>query len=361
MAGLVLYAALLPQTIPASSPIRGYNDTTLYEAIADRVRAGEGYYAAAAAEHRANGYPTAPPQVFREPALTWLLALLRFDLARRAAIVALAVVVALAMRTALEREGVRTVPRLIAMVALSTGVAIAGVNRIYFLHEAWAALFIALSLALYRPGRWILPVILGVTVCLFREIAFPYLLAMGAFALWERRWREFAGWAGGAAVFLGLYALHLAQAQALYRPGDLISASWIALGGPRFVLETAHRSIALNLVPPVVVAFAVALGLAGLAGARNAIAARCALIVGGYMAAFLVVGRPDNGYWGLLYAPLLPLGWVAAPFAVRDLVRSALGRPAPPASPDKPKNAPPYLERRERSGRPPRGQFRTAG
>jgi hypothetical protein len=330
MAGLVLYAALLPQVIPASSPIRGYNDTTLYEAIADRVAAGQGYYAAASAEHRANGYPTAPPQVFREPALTWLLAVLRVDLLRRATLVALALVVVLAMRAALEREGVATMPRLIAMAALSTGVAIAGVNRIYFLHEAWAAMFIALSLALYRPGRWVLPVIFGVVACLFREIALPYLLAMAAFALWERRWRELAGWAAGAAVFIGLYAVHLAHAQALFRPGDPISSGWIALGGPRFVLETAHRSIALNLVPPVVVAFAVGLGLVGLVGARNAIAARCALIVGGYMAAFLVVGRPDNGYWGLLYAPLLPLGWVVGPFAVRDLVRSAFGRGADP-------------------------------
>ena len=328
MAGLVFYAALLPQAIPASSPIRGYNDTTLYEAIADRVAAGEGYYAAAAAEQRANGYPTAPPQVFREPLLTWLLALLRFDLLRRVTIIGLALGVALAMRSALEREGVPTTPRLIAMAALSTGVAIAGVNRIYFLHEAWAALLIALSLALYRPGRWLLPVTIAVAACLVREIALPYLLAMGAFALWERRWREFAGWAAGAAAFLALYALHLLNTQALYRAGDLVSSGWIALGGARFVLETAHRSVALNLVPPVVVAFAVAVGLAGLVGARNAIAARCALVVGGYMAAFLVVGRPDNGYWGLLYAPLLPLGWVVGPLAVRDLLRSALGRVA---------------------------------
>lgn len=326
MAGLVLYATLLPQVIPASKPIRGYSDTTLYETIADRVGAGENYYAAAASEQRANGYPTAPAQVFREPALSGLLALLRLDILRRGAIIALAVVVALAMRAALEREGVATTPRLAAMLALCTGVAIAGVNRIYFLHEAWAALLIALSLALYRPGRWILPVVLGVAACLFREIALPYLMAMGAFALWERRWREAAGWAAGGVVFLGLYAAHLGLAQGLYRPGDLVSSGWVAFGGPRFVLETAHRSLALNLAPPVVVAAAVALGLAGLVGARNPIAARCALIVGGYMAAFLVVGRPDNGYWGLLYAPLLPLGWVAAPLAVRDLVRSARGR-----------------------------------
>ena len=35
----------------------------------------------------------------------------------------------------------------------------------------------------------------AVLACLVRELALPYILAMGAFAIWERRWREAAAWA----------------------------------------------------------------------------------------------------------------------------------------------------------------------
>jgi hypothetical protein len=47
------------------------------------------------------------------------------------------------------------------------------------------------------------------------------------------------------------------------------------------------------------------------------------LIVGGYMIAFLFIGRPDNNYWGYLYSPLLPLGWMLAPAALYDLAARA--------------------------------------
>jgi hypothetical protein len=64
----------------------------------------------------------------------------------------------------------------------------------------------------------------------------------------------------------------------------------------------------------------------GLAGAEDARARRAAVIVAGYLAGFLVVGRPDNYYWGLLYAPLLPVGFLLAPAALRDLFRKAFAR-----------------------------------
>jgi hypothetical protein len=36
-----------------------------------------------------------------------------------------------------------------------------------------------------------------------------------------------------------------------------------------------------------------------------------------YLAAWSFVGRPDNGYWGLVIAPLLPLGLLQLPEALR--------------------------------------------
>ena len=71
------------------------------------------------------------------------------------------------------------------------------------------------------------------------------------------------------------------------------------------------------------VATAVLAALIGLAGCRNPLVTRCALIAGGYMAAFTVLGRTNNDSWGILYAPLLPLGLVFAPAAFRDLAKRA--------------------------------------
>ena len=47
---------------------------------------------------------------------------------------------------------------------------------------------------------------------------------------------------------------------------------------------------------------------------------RAALIVYGYFGSFSIIGRPDNLYWGLLISPLLPLGVVLSPLALRDLI-----------------------------------------
>jgi len=42
--------------------------------------------------------------------------------------------------------------------------------------------------------------------------------------------------------------------------------------------------------------------------------------VGAYLLAFLVVGKPFNNYWGLLYAALLPMGLVRLPDAMEQVV-----------------------------------------
>ena len=75
--------------------------------------------------------------------------------------------------------------------------------------------------------------------------------------------------------------------------------------------------------PPWVASLLLCLGLLGLVASRDPWVSRCALTVGGYVLAFLIVGRPDNAYWGDLIGPLLPLGWVLAPMALADLARAA--------------------------------------
>jgi|ETNmetMinimDraft_26_1059896.scaffolds.fasta_scaffold314672_1 hypothetical protein len=68
------------------------------------------------------------------------------------------------------------------------------------------------------------------------------------------------------------------------------------------------------------------LALLGLAGWRGAAGTRVGLTMGLYILAFLIVGRSDNYYWGLMYAPLIPLGVLHAPRALVDLVRATGSR-----------------------------------
>lgn len=310
-----------------------WRDWMLDRNIANRIMQGEDYYAAAAAEHRLHLYPTTPPQVFREPTLDWMLAALRSDTARRLAIFALSLATLFALYDALARTRLDRRLRYLALVPIAGAIFMAWTPPSAYVHEIWAGLLIALSLACYRPGVWWLAVLFGVAACLIRELSLPYLGAMAAFALAERRWRELTGWIAAIAVFAVLFVLHLAVAGRLYLPGDLTftSAGWIHFGGWPFVVDTAKFNLFLLRAPNVVIALWALLGVVGLAAARDPWFSRAALVVGGYMIAFLFVGLPANTYWGLLTAPLLPIGLVLAPAALRDLAVRSL--PQLPRSP----------------------------
>jgi hypothetical protein len=56
-------------------------------------------------------------------------------------------------------------------------------------------------------------------------------------------------------------------------------------------------------------------------------------MLGLWLGVFLVLGRPDNVYWGFLFAPILPIGLAFAPAALRDLVRAARRHSAEAALP----------------------------
>jgi hypothetical protein len=326
--------ATLSHTLP-NVPLNGqpnvipnaYTDSMLYKAIVFDVEHGKGYYEAAAAEQRAHGYPTTPAVVFREPTLTWLLVALHFAALRTAVLIALYLTAILAFFRSLIAARLSMRVRVITVISVVTGSAIVAVPEATYLHEAWAAVLMSMSLVLYREDRWWPSVGLGVLACLFRELALPYLFVMAAFALYAKRWRELGGWAFGIAAFAAAFSVHLAMTSALHRPGDLVSAGWIGFGGWNFALTTTKWNLLLHVLPAPLIVLLVCLGIIGLAGSRDGRAQRAALTVGGYLIAFLFAGRFDNYCWGVLYAPLLPLGFVLAPAAVRELFFRAIPSP----------------------------------
>jgi hypothetical protein len=80
-----------------------------------------------------------------------------------------------------------------------------------------------------------------------------------------------------------------------------------------------QRCSLLLFLPLPAVALLVPLALLGWAGVRGATGERIALLLLGYAAGLMLVGRPDNFYWGILIAPLLPIGLAFAPRALLDL------------------------------------------
>jgi hypothetical protein len=59
----------------------------------------------------------------------------------------------------------------------------------------------------------------------------------------------------------------------------------------------------------------------GLWGWRAHFGTRTFLTVFAYICAFSIAGRPDNYYWGLMYAPLLPVGLINVPPCLLDLYK----------------------------------------
>jgi hypothetical protein len=314
---------------PSRGPSHG--DAALYRAIDARMQAGEGYYRATADEHRLRRYPLRPFVTVRLPTLAWIttslgatgtLILLR--------LLVLATIAATVFRL---RAALPSRPLWGAACALAAACIVPLAEpALAVWHEAWAGLLIALSLACRSERRWWPSVLLGLAAVLFREIALPYLFLMGALALIERRRRETIGWAVAILAFGVALAGHAAAVNKVTTFADLASPGWSSFGGWPFALTVARDCSILRALPARCAALLVPLALLGWAAWRDGYALRAALTFVAWLGAFTLIGRPDNFYWGLLMAPLLPVGLILALPALADLGR-VLRPTAPSARP----------------------------
>lgn len=190
-------------------------------------------------------------------------------------------------------------------------------------HELWAGSCIYLSLAAHARRQWFFYGFFGMVALFIRELSLIYVGVMLFMAWREGNYRELTFWLVGVVIYSIIFGIHLKIVSGLQMETDRVN-NWIATGGWSFVLSTAIWNFPLLFAPVRVVAMLVPLALLGLAGWRGATGSRVALTVGSYVIVFLIVGRPVNNYWGLMYAPLLPLGWIQLLPAVHDLFRTAL-------------------------------------
>jgi hypothetical protein len=175
------------------------------------------------------------------------------------------------------------------------------------LHDVWAGQLIGASLASRALGFRRGSVVLAALALSIRELALGYVLLMAAFAFYERRRREAIAWVIVIAAFMAGLVAHAAAASRVITD-EAIAPNWVALGGWCFVLRASRAYFALFFTPTWINAMAVAAALVGFTQWAGATGRRAGLTVAGYLAGFMILGLPVNWYWGLLIAPILPLG-----------------------------------------------------
>lgn len=320
--GLVVLGVTHPYApVQAHASVKN-GDLAVYNHIIERMRRGQPYEQAAIAVQRASGYPVRPFLAIRPPLLANLLVLLPGVRIADILLAALgaSVIAAWAFRlkevlpSAVWLAGVP----LLVFTGVEASMTLAGMSR---LHETWAGLLIALSLALRTDRRYGAAVALGLLAALIRELAMPYLLVMALAALLERRRGEAVAFAATLALSLAALAWHGLAASSLVTAHDPVSPGWLALGGWPFATATARWNFIALWTTPLVAAILLSLALLGAAGLRNGLGLRLFALLAGYAIGFMIVGRSENYYWGLITAPILAVALCFSPRAVSDLVR----------------------------------------
>ena len=308
------------------------DDLALYDRVIERIGHGENYYAAAAAEHRTSHYPLRPGVAVRLPTLAYLdlwlgdrgqgaEVLVPGELAAALALL-LAVVWAWWRRLGEEPGGAKFQRIGTALIFMGASL---GLNRYYFvLHELWAGMLIALSLALHRPGRrWLGAVLVAALALAIREHALPYVMLMAALALWRREWKEAAAWVALIAAFMVGLAVHLHFVVLQVRPSDVVGPDWLAMRGLSGWLSNVVLSSNLRFLWHQVSGPLVILMVLGWASLKTSLGTTATLLYLGYGLLFMIAGRADNFYWGAVVAPAMFVGLAFVPRALQSLVRAA--------------------------------------
>lgn len=309
-------------TAPASST----SDLSMYEGVIEGLRAGGDYYALTAQALRAGDYPLKPFVTFRLPTHAVVQAALP-PWAGVMLLQLLAMGVATAWWMRLRPVLARPAARISAAILLAAGlVAFVQAGLVAF-HEIWAALLVALALALRTPQRWVPSVALGLIAMLVRETAALLPLVM-AFCAWrEGARREAGGWGLALLAFALVLTAHAWGVSRVVGPLDPASPGWSGLGGFGFFVRALTTSTALQVLPLLLAAPLVAGALLGWSAWRDPLGNRIALLLAGYAVAISLFARPDTFYWALMPAPVLLAGLIFVPDAVRDLAAALLDRP----------------------------------
>lgn len=297
----------------------GPSDLDTYERVVTALKSGQDYYAALHQALLEGGYGTLSPLNWRTPlfltALSWFpsLAMAQWGLGVLT-VGAWGVTVAFVQR----RAGWGTA--IWAAIVMALSLLAIGAPRAELSFELCAGTLILVSVSAYGLGwRWG-GVLAGALALFVRELAIVYAAVCLIDAMRRRSRGEVIAWLVVLGAYGAYYQWHIQQVTALLGPSDHAAAEgWLQFGGLVFLLRTAAFNGILLVLPYFVAGIVLPVGLAGLARVP-----RAAFTVVLYLLVFLVYGRPENDYWGGLYAPLVALGVVFAPAVIASLGRRAI-------------------------------------
>jgi hypothetical protein len=324
------WVAVTRETGPIPPPADpNKRDAVLFRDVVERVHKGESYYDAFGGELRARGYPARSIFNWRLPLFAWLHGKLPDSRFGQALLSALALATVLLVYQSVRREsGVPVGYSAVVLVGLSLTPCL--LPNVFLTTDLWAGTLIAFSICSYARAWNLLGLAAGLCALFFRELALPYCLLCVALAWWHERREELWAWAGGLALFAIYFVYHCVEILHHQTSADVPHAEgWVRFGGTTFILTTVGVHNLLAEFPPWTWALYLPLAVLGLAGWRGELGLRAGLTVALYLAAFAIAGHRFNNYWGLIDAPLLALGFVQAPAALRDLLEiCTIPRPA---------------------------------
>lgn len=306
--------AIAEQTAAGKTP---YLDRDLYKDIAHEVERGASYYEAAPRIQREHNYPVHPFPTVRLPTLAHLWALLgdsgisiAYDLVGYSALII--------WWLTLGRDKLSSSSSLIRPIAMALVFTSVEPNT-FALHECWAGILCGLAIAVYRHQRPAAAIILVLMATLIRETAFPFLNALCAMAIINRRqiWLAIAL----PILFLGVIGVHASIVHAIPPlDTDFVNTGWVRMSGWPTYVYYLQQTTMLYFLPYWAACIGVPLCLLGWLSWRSSIGFAGAAFHMGFAIMFMFAGRPDNIYWGFILAPSFLIGLLNVPGALREMV-----------------------------------------
>ncbi len=312
----------------------GYTDVHLYHDIAAAVAKGEPYHQAAAEMQRAHHYPLKPFFTMRLPTLNWLAVHFGWRGIQKIAVCLLFGGI-FAWMVALEGS-LHWSERVGAAVALFAGGSQIVDADLLALHEYLAGILLALALAgvFGWPRRWWWVLLPAAAALAVRELALPFVLLAAAFAVYDKRWQEVAGWAALLVAFGVVMMLHAQAVAPQLRPGDITSQGWHTAEGISAFLKAVIFTSVLQPLPLGLALLGALLPLVGWLAMPGRSGLFGSLLFAGYAIMISLFSRPDTFYWGAIVMPAYFIGFALLPRAFWQLTQAirqapSLGEPHP--------------------------------
>jgi hypothetical protein len=303
------------------------SDITFYKDVVAGVRAGGDYYDVAKPLLR-EYYQDRMRSTFnwRLPTYAYLFAMLGSEIVMRGVLLTLvAAAIFLNFRAEASTASILTAGATCFLLFL---ILAAAFQDPLWTQEVWAATLVSVSLGAWGTGRGWLAALAGCAALALRELVLPYCVVAGILAWWMQRRGQALAWLVGIAAFFVYLGWHHTQVQAQLAgvEGGAAVTQWLQFGGLEFLLLTGRMTNVFLFRAPggivLVLLWLALLGLLALPGERGILMLTTTLL---YFGAFLVLGEPQNIYWGLFYAPMIPFGWSRGPAALQALYHGKVG------------------------------------